>query len=162
MRRLIYPLLACVLVALVSAKAEAQYGGLFPNSGLVPGLAQGTWCSAAAYDGVWAFAYSGYDVFTTCNVVRNAADPDTCVGGNRCDDNGTCSATTISSDGFDLTSSRYRFHGQFPEGAFDARLYAWRSDLRCWPALASFTGLLTTRSVQLNGRPGRTTANPAT
>ncbi len=37
-----------------------------------PPLVRGTYCSASTTDGAWAFTWSYADVFSTCNLVRNA------------------------------------------------------------------------------------------
>ena len=56
-----------------------------------------------------------------CRSVRNAPDPDSCPGENRCDDNSTCApASSDTGDGFEATSSRFRFRGRFPSGAIEA------------------------------------------
>lgn len=71
----------------------------------------------------------------TCRSVRNAPDPDSCLGENTCDDNSTCAASSGTGDGFEATSSRFRFRGRFPSGVVEAEgaRYRFRGLLQSAP-----------------------------
>lgn len=102
------------------------------NAAFVVQWAQGTTCAAAAdcrsgfcVDGVCCgeactgVCRSCALTRGQCTAVRNAIDPDTCSGTNRCDDNGACGVSTAPTDGFELSSSRFHFKGQFPDGQLE-------------------------------------------